>query len=84
MAQHNDYPVDPTGPLTTGTIPEADLDRMIAATVPAPKADEPYSYSDATWPEDGITVRIAKDYRFNPDYQAAAAAIKIRRDWADQ
>lgn len=31
-----DYTVDPTGPLTIGTIPDADLDRLIEATIPAP------------------------------------------------
>ncbi len=30
---HNPFPVDPTGPLTMGTIPDADLDRLIAATI---------------------------------------------------
>lgn len=32
------HPVDPTGPLTIGTIPGEDLDRLIDATIP-PKAD---------------------------------------------
>lgn len=31
------HPVDPTGRLTEGGIPEADLDRLIAATVPSPE-----------------------------------------------
>ncbi len=31
----NPYPVDPTGPLTVGSIPDADLDRLLAATLPA-------------------------------------------------
>lgn len=30
------HPVDPTGPLTIGSIPDDDLDRLIDATVPAP------------------------------------------------
>ena len=29
----NEYPVDPTGPLTIGTIDEESLDRLIAATI---------------------------------------------------
>lgn len=32
------HPVDPTGPLTIGSIPDDDLDRLIDATIP-PKAD---------------------------------------------
>ena len=36
----NPYPVDPTGPLTIGSIPGEDLDRMIAATVRASEADQ--------------------------------------------
>lgn len=28
-------PIDPTGPLAIGTIPDADLDRLVAATIPA-------------------------------------------------
>lgn len=31
----NPHPVDPTGPLTMGSIPEDDLDRLVAATLPA-------------------------------------------------
>ena len=31
----NPFPVDPTGPLTKGRVPDADLDRLIQATVPA-------------------------------------------------
>jgi hypothetical protein len=31
----SDHTIEPTGPVTFGTIPDADLDRLIAATVPA-------------------------------------------------
>ena len=44
----SDVPVEPTGPLTIGTIPDADLDRMIAATIP----------TEPTWRDvDGLTPR---------------------------
>lgn len=36
----NPHPVDPTGPLTIGTIPDADLDRMIDATIPTTEGDQ--------------------------------------------
>lgn len=32
----SDYTIEPTGPLTRGSIPDADLDRLIDATIPAP------------------------------------------------
>ena len=32
-AEMNDYPVDPTGPLTIGTIDDESLNRLIAATI---------------------------------------------------
>lgn len=34
------HPVDPTGPLTIGTIPDADLDRLIDATIPTTEGDQ--------------------------------------------
>lgn len=60
----NPFPVDATGPLTIGSIPDEDLDALIAATKPA---EQPYTYSDALFPEDTATVRIKKFYRFDPE-----------------
>lgn len=44
----NPYPVDPTGPLTVGSIPDADLDRLLAATI-QPVEDDPYTHKTPTW-----------------------------------
>lgn len=53
MSKHNDYPIDPTGPLTVGTIPDADLDRLIAATIPAGLTIEPPAGTEASdWQHD--------------------------------
>jgi hypothetical protein len=39
--KNNPYPVDPTGPITVGSIPDADLKRMIQATILAAAVDPP-------------------------------------------
>ncbi len=36
----NQHPVDPTGPLTIGSIPDEDLDRLVDATIPPIEGDQ--------------------------------------------
>lgn len=58
----NPYPVDPTGNLTIGGIPDADLDRMIAATA-QPEEAEPRS--------SGLICRISN----RPDRESTALPL---------
>lgn len=69
--------VDPTGPLTVGTIPDDDLGRMIAATVPAGTTALPAGFHTDDDPDADLRTYVGTPHGVAGRQVAAYAVVEL-------
>lgn len=74
------HPVDPTGPLTIGSIPDADLGRLIAATVPAASVELPPGFMTDDDPDATMCAYAGPPHAVPGQQMAAYATVILDRD----